>query len=601
MNANGVDENDSLEDFLRDHEPGKYSRLQAFESEFLPTVDSVKALADACRTPGWRWPLARAGFLSVIQDLSTDPNQRDVSQQILRFLANCCSDNNSCRDLVLKDLDKLSTCLKDDQLFDFTVVALNNICDDYDAAFDAALRHNVHEAIASALYKKEPNSERQSISMAITLLISLVYRAVSTAKLPQVLSVSFIDETLVLPLKCPDFDLYVELVEMAIMLFQDEDAQRWIAQRGSMLDILSMLEDIHGKIDRIMSKQEDATTPEVDANADNELTVLSKYANEIRSSLCDIAGMPEYRKEKLRGSHFTAETLEKWLAEWDCDWKMHTAALVLGNVTQSDTIATLLVNDFELHHAVTGAIKRTNDKQVLYACAVLLRNLCLPENNTLVRASVESFIAARKVMLHHEHDKRLFIAGLRLLRQCIRDFGACQLLILKEPAESKLSLQTLLHFWAEYAEDDINFRAEIGRAGVMMYRTCNRSRCPTVPNLLHILNRGERFIEAMADLTILGFDTHLEGEGWFGLALAAKLKDGASAVYRALKKMESVDKLAKRIHVKEAHTVQQDAGKTRENARVLAMTLVDVIPDELGEDDLRTFKTVKRLEELLVL
>jgi hypothetical protein len=589
-----------LEAFIEDHEPGEYPELQAFHADFRHTPESVKILADACRSPEWRSPLAQAGFLSLIRTLSTTANERELSQQILRFVSNCCANNNACRDMVLIDLDNLSACLVDDHLFNYTVVALNNICGDYDPALDAALRDDVHGALASALRKMDYDPERQSISMGTTLLISLIYRAISTEKLSHVLTVSFIGDVLAIPVKCADFENYTELVETAIMLFQDQDAQLWIAERGSMVDILTLLESVHAKVDQLTGIESpgvgsEDTEPEVV----DELKTLNKYADDIRSALCDIAGMPEYQKEKMRGSHFTSQILEKWLADWTSDWKMHTAALALGNVTQSDAIAITLVNDFELNHAVTGAIKRSNDKQVLYACAVLLRNLCLPEQNFLVRASAETFVAARRLMVHADQDKRLFVAGLRLLRQCIRDFGACQLLILKNPSEQKLSLHTLIDFLAKHGEDDINLQAEIGRAVVMMYRTCNLSKCPTVPNLLHILNHEQKLIEAVVELTILGMGTHLETEGWFGLALAAKRKDGASAVYRALRDLKSVDKLIQLVD--SAHTAKQDVNKTKENARVLAATLVDMIPDELEKDDLQALKLAPKIMALPIL
>ena len=453
------------------------------------------------------------------------------------------------------------------------------------------MRHDVHGALANALRSKEFDPENQSVSMATMLLVSLVCQAVSTAKLAYVLTISFIGDILVLPMKCRDWDMYTELLEMLVMLFQDEDAQRWIAQRGSMVDILKILEEAYERMNQAVKI--DTVNKNNDESPEEISKSLAKYVDEIRAALCDIVGMPEYRNEKMRDSHLTAQILEKWLAEWDNEWKMHTAALVLGNITQSDEIAVTLVNDFELNHAVTGAIKRTNDKQVLYACGVLLRNLILPEKHSLVRASAESFVAARRLMLHDDHDKRLFISGLRLLRQCIRDFGTCQLLILESPAEPKLSLRTLTDFLVEYGEGDANIKLEIGRATVMMYKTLNRSKCPTVPNLLDILNKEQRLIDTMAELVVLGTDTHVEGEGWFGLALASRMEGGAKAVYKALKDQEAIDRLIKKVQSEGYSNGGEDTGKAKENALVLAATLVNVIPKELEKDHLRSMKKAK--------
>jgi len=457
-----------------------------------------------------------------------------------------------------------------------------------DLSQDAALRHGVHGALAGALRSKAFYPENQSASIATMLLVSLVYRAVNTAKLAYILTVSFIGDILVLPLKCRDWDIYTDLLEVLIMLLQEEDVQRWIAQRGSMVDILKVLEDAYERMNQ------DAKINTVDKNEDESHEEISKslakYIDEIRTALCDIVGMPEYRNEKMRDSHLTAQTLEKWLAEWDCDWKMHTAALVLGNITQSDEIAITLVNDFDLNYTVTGAIKRTSDKQVLYACGVLLRNLVLPEKHSLVRASAETFVAARRLMLHDDHDKRLFITGLRLLRQCIRDFGVCQLLILESPEEPNLSLRTLTDFLVRYGEGDANLKVEIGRATVMMYKILNRSKCPTVPNLVHILNKEQRLIDTMVELVVLGTDTHLEGEGWLGLALASRMKGGAKAVYEALKDHEAAERLIGKVRSEGLSNGGEDAGKARENAKVLAATLVDVIPKELEEDHLKSMK-----------
>jgi len=420
------------------------------------------------------------------------------------------------------------------------------------------------------------------------LLVSLVYQAVNTAKLEYVLTVSFIGDILVLPLKCRNWDMYTELLEMSIMLFQDEDAQRWIAQRGSMVDMLTILEDAYERMDQ--ATKADIADKNDDENPDEISKSLAKSIDEICAALCAIVGTPEYRNEKTRDSHLTAHTLEKWIAEWDCDWKMHTAALLLGNMTQSDEIAITLVNDFELSHAVTGAIRRTNDKRVLYACGILLRNLVLPEKHALVRASAETFIAASCLMLHDDHDKRLFVSGLRLLRQCIRDFGACQLLILTSPAGPKLSLHTLRDFVDKHGEGDDNLKAEVGRAMVMMYKTLNRSKCPTVPNLLHILNTEQRLIDTMVELVVLATDTHLEGEGWFGLALASRMEGGANAVYKSLKEQEDVERLIKRAESEGDSNGGETAGKVTENAKVLAATLVNVIPEELEEDHLKSMK-----------
>ncbi len=127
-NANGPEQ---LQLFLKQREPNEYEELRQFYEGFYVTTESVKILADACRNPDCRSPLAHAGFLSLIRDLPSDIPDRDLSQQILRFVANCCADNNENRDQVLNDLDKLSACLRDDHLFDFAVVALNNICNEY--------------------------------------------------------------------------------------------------------------------------------------------------------------------------------------------------------------------------------------------------------------------------------------------------------------------------------------------------------------------------------------------------------------------------------------------------------------------------------------
>lgn len=460
-----------------------------------------------------------------------------------------------------------------------------------DPTQDAALRHNVHGALAAALRSKSLDIENQPISIAAMLLVSLVYQAVSTAKLEYVLTVSFIGNILVLPLKYRNWDMYAELLEMLVMLFQDTETQRWIAQRGSMVDILKILEDAYERMDH--STKVDVADKSNDENHEEISKSLAKYIDEICTALCAVVGTPEYRNEKMRDSHFTAHMLEKWLAEWDSEWKMHTAALLLGNMTQSDEMAVTLVNDFELNHTVTGAIKRTNDKQVLYACGVLLRNLVIPEKHAIVRASAEAFIAARRLMLHDDHDKRLFISGLRLLRQCIRDFGACQLLILKSPAEPKLSLHTLTDFLDRDVEGDANLKVEVGRATVMMFKTLNRSKCPTVPNLLHILNKEQRLIDTMVELVVLGTDTHLEGEGWFGLALASRTEGGAKAVYKALKDRESVESLIKRVRSEGCSNGGENIGKAKENAKVLAATLVNVIPEELEEDHLKSMKQAK--------
>ena len=127
-NTNGPDR---LEIFLNQREPNEYQELRQFYEGFYVTPESVKILADACRNPNWRSPLAHAGFLSLIRILPSAIPDRDVGQQILRFVANCCADNNESRDLVLNDLDKLSACLQDGHLFDFAVVALNNVCNEY--------------------------------------------------------------------------------------------------------------------------------------------------------------------------------------------------------------------------------------------------------------------------------------------------------------------------------------------------------------------------------------------------------------------------------------------------------------------------------------
>ena len=450
------------------------------------------------------------------------------------------------------------------------------------------MRHDVHGALASALRSKVSDPENDAISIATMLLVSLVYQAMNTAKLEYVLTVSFIGDILVLPLKCRNWDMYTELLEMSIMLFQDEDTQRWIAQRGSMVDMLTILEDAYGRMGQ--ATKADVADKNDDANPDEIPQSLAKSIDEICAALCAIVGAPEYRNEKSRDSHLTAHTLEKWIAEWDCDWKMHTAALLLGNMTQSDEIAITLVNDFELNHAVTGAIRRTNDKRVLYACGILLRNLVLPEKHALVRASAETFIAASCLMLDDDRDKRLFISGLRLLRQCIRDFGACQLLILTSPAGPKLSLHRLTDFVDKYGGGDDNLKAEVGRAMVMMYKTLNRSKCPTVPNLLHILNKEQRLIETMVELVVLATDTHLEGEGWFGLALASRMEGGANAVYKSLKDQEAVERLIKRAESEGDSNGGETTVKATENAKVLAATLVNVIPEELEEDHLKSMK-----------
>ena len=126
--ANGPEQ---LKMFLKNHEPDEYEELRQFYDGFYLTSESVKILADACRNPDWRSPLAHAGFLSLIRSLPSVMPDLDVSQQILRFIANCCADNNESRDLVLNDLDKLSACLQDGLLFNFAVVALNNVCNEY--------------------------------------------------------------------------------------------------------------------------------------------------------------------------------------------------------------------------------------------------------------------------------------------------------------------------------------------------------------------------------------------------------------------------------------------------------------------------------------
>jgi hypothetical protein len=97
----------------------------------------------------------------------------------------------------------------------------------------------------------------------------------------------------------------------------------------------------------------------------------------------------------------------------------------------------------------------------------------------------------------------------------------------------------------------------------------------------------------MVELVVLGTNTHLEGEGWFGLALASRTEAGAKAVYKALKDQETVERLIKRMQSEDYSNDEENTGKAKENAKVLAATLVNVIPEELEEDHLKWMKQAK--------
>lgn len=311
-------------------------------------------------------------------------------------------------------------------------------------------------------------------------------------------------------------------------------------------------------------------------------------------SLSDVSALPEF------GASFPLDSplissLVAWLFVPQVQLQT-CACIILGNLARSDAVCQEMVQDKDIHEPLIAKLRQSTDTQVLHSTMGFLKNLALPSENKDELGEAEIIPAMSRFW--DGTVPQLRFGAVSLARQVINgSLTNIERLLAslspdpESPAHERTYLSLLLSLFEK--SDDVPTNVEIARIVAAICRGLNSAGAASDTDAQReILHRFYNFHPNVArPLSMMVSQSRwpvIRSEGWFGLALMARSKEGSAAVSDVLQQVEIFGPLVETIMGRvtpedegegsegEPESKQQKSmnAKDRDNARVLVSGLL---------------------------
>jgi hypothetical protein len=552
--------------------PGKSEeQLKKLVSSFSPTTKLTKLLADTCRDrkspktvmqllgscthtflpAEWRRPLAEAGFLEAVlryspvkQVAKDDPG---LALEVLRYICNSVADVDENRAIVLPCMIDLLDTAGFEELRVAALSAVLNLCQDYEPGPLELVHLDSKIALRFSLFLRNP--KRQTIHIVFNLL-AIVLPVLDTEKTTRIDYVNLLAESIMVIMDAPGAtssqDDFINCMDSFIPVLRNEFVQDILSK--DMSQCSNLMENCILRLTglkRLRVKNSPASD-EGEDDIEDEIVELGTYADELVGILASIAFSATFKSTTDLLSNDDVQDMIRWLSEeWNTEGAGFTkrdsehirfaraGALVLGNIATQEWIVKDLLQTNKVVPAAVDAIMGTEDRELLNAASGLLHNLAIPSSSKEVMQKTGTFKCVTKLLSSKKDDKpdvEVCISGLKLLRVLLLDSRANvnYFFLSEDPAAQKALIKLL----QDKGVTDARIRTETGRALVAMHRSLAGPRLPTESAQDYDATPLYQIPEATAAIVslITHPDPRNKSQGWMGLALVSKTRNGAKAV-----------------------------------------------------------------------
>ncbi|KAF2852899.1 GTP binding protein-like protein [Plenodomus tracheiphilus IPT5] len=560
-------------------------KLEAFVAS--GNLESALKILDLLATAlgkqkGWQTLYRETGILDyVLQQLSSNEPEEILSKQCLRVIGNSVADNDTNRELAVRDLQQIIDCLSLESLCMTALAVLFNLCNDFEPAKAAAAMLRLDTTISRLLAAEQ--IPEPALDYA-TDLLTWSTGDLTTIQLKDDTSL----ETFTSLLKVAftyDPDHYEEYVAILVHYLQDPEFQQKVATPKLLDDLVVLLLDFEARLTPV---EIEAVFQELSISKDTERTASEETKVILLAQLIGTISAVSSTDAFAQNFSIRTPVIERVEAQLRSPWDKASPSTVcscvmLGNLGMSDEVCTDMVQIMELHIALIAILQQgqSNQSALLYAAAGFMRHLTFPEANRVILADAGLVQACCRLLTLDDPSVRGEAAGM-LCKLVTNSFHNIEKVVYSQD----ISNTTVLSHVVEQAIAPSkplpsttmkNPMIELGRTIVAMLRYLGRPNAEKdVDAVRHEIFKVAKIARPVARLIRQRFYADARSEGLLGLGLMAQLPEGATHVIEEIKEDPGLlDAIKDFADGKDGGIEQQGStgGRDYQNAIVLLQAL----------------------------
>ncbi|KAF1828682.1 ARM repeat-containing protein [Decorospora gaudefroyi] len=563
----------------------------------------------------WQSPFRDSGILAyALHGLSTVRHEDPIAKQCLRVVGNSVADNDTNRELVVRDLQSITGCLTSPELRLTALAVLFNLCNDFDPAKAAAATLRLDATISTYLVlDRIPGA---AVDYA-TDLLSWTTSHLTDAQFKDEVSLETFKSLLNVALQY-DEDHYLEYVAILVHYLQDPDFQQRVVTPKLLDDLVSLMLDFEARLepDEIEAVfQELATSKNAESAMSDDAKVL--LLAQLIGSISAASSTDVFARNFNVRSPVIERLEAKLRTPWDSAFPSTICACVtLGNLAMSDEVCTDMVKIMELHLRLITILKKSAKPALLYAAAGFMRHLTFPEANRALLADAGLMEACCRLLVLEDPSVRGEAAAM-LCKLVTNNFHNIEKVMYEtvgpetETADEEISADTVI--FSHIVEQSLapsaplpsttmkNPMIELGRTIVAILRYLGRPKAEKDVEAVQLqILQVPQIARPIAQLVRQRFYPDARSEGLLGLGLLAQTLEGAAHIAEEIKEdsalLETIKEHANATDAGIAQQAPSTASRDHQNAIVLLQALQNNAVRELQEavgEVLRTSRLTK--------
>ncbi|EMD61077.1 hypothetical protein GGP41_009990 [Bipolaris sorokiniana] len=563
----------------------------------------------------WQAPFRDSGLLAfALRGLTAARDDESIVKQCLRVIGNSVADNDANRELAVRDIQAIISCLQSAELRLTTLAVLFNLCNDFDPAKAAAATLRLDATITTFLVlDRIPEA---ALDYA-TDLLSWTTSNLNDAQFKDEVSLETFKSLLNVALQF-DEDHYLEYIAILVHYLQDPEFQQGIATPKLLDDLVSLMLEFEARLQPEEIKavfEELATSKNTDSTSSDEAQVL------LMAQLIGMLSAASATDIFSQTFNIRSPVIERMEAKLRAPWESAQpsticACVMMGNLAMSDEVCIDMVKIMELHVRLITIMKKSDKPALLYAAAGIMRHLTFPEANRALLADAGLMEACCRMLVLEDPSVRGEAAAI-LCKLVTGNFYNIEKVMYEtvgpdtEASDADVSADTVI--FSHIVEQALvaskplpsttmkNPMIELGRTIVAMLRYLGRPNAEKDVEAVQIqILQVPQIARPIAQLVRQRFYPEARSEGLLGLGLLAQTLEGAAAIADEIKEDSGLLEIIKEhANATEEGLAQQNpstASRDHQNAIVLLQALQNNAVRELQEavgEVLRTSRLTK--------
>ncbi|EMD89312.1 hypothetical protein COCC4DRAFT_137990 [Bipolaris maydis ATCC 48331] len=563
----------------------------------------------------WQAPFRDSGLLAfALRGLIAARDDESIVKQCLRVIGNSVADNDTNRELAVRDIQAIISCLQSAELRLTTLAVLFNLCNDFDPAKAASATLRLDATITTFLVlDRIPEA---ALDYA-TDLLSWTTSNLNDAQFKDEVSLETFKSLLNVALQF-DEDHYLEYVAILVHYLQDPEFQQRIATPKLLDDLVTLMLEFEARLEPEEIKavfEELATSKNTDSTSSDEAQVL------LMAQLIGMLSAASATDIFSQTFNIRSPVIERMEAKLRAPWESAQpsticACVMMGNLAMSDEVCIDMVKIMELHVRLITIMKKSDKPALLYAAAGIMRHLTFPEANRALLADAGLMEACCRMLVLEDPSVRGEAAAI-LCKLVTGNFYNIEKVMYEtvgpdtEASDADVSADTVI--FSHIVEQALvaskplpsttmkNPMIELGRTIVAMLRYLGRPNAEKDVEAVQIqILQVPQIARPIAQLVRQRFYPEARSEGLLGLGLLAQTLEGAAAIADEIKEDSGLLEIIKEhANATEEGLAQQNpstASRDHQNAIVLLQALQNNAVRELQEavgEVLRTSRLTK--------